>query len=130
MIEITPELAIEIHRIQQRPDIIACPIHADEVTGRVRGFPIFKTDKDIDIINRYFKMFPEESKAHIDAFSEWAKTAYDEKGMSKLGTIRLGMKIPIALYKFIQIMNPEYWHDKKNMRRFSQMCSKLSVGKI
>jgi len=130
--KLTPKLAKAVEDIQVKYSniLLACPLHEDEITGEVNIFPIFKTDNDLDIINRYFKFFPKEGMAYINAFNEWAKESNDEKGFSKMRTVRLAMKVPLALYKFIQIRYPDYWADRKQVRKFGQICSKLSVGKV
>ena len=102
--------------------------YASETTGECHIFPVFETDKVEDLCNRYSDLFPEECKLALKQIQDTRGSLYNETGMSKEKLNLIKLKLPIILYRAIDILIEGFWNDKKSLNWFLSNFEKFKLG--
>jgi len=101
-----------------------------ETTFECHSFPIFHTDKPIDIMNRYCDVFPREYKELVKEVKDINETLYNENGMSKEKINMAKLKIPLLVYRAMTELEPEFWDGNKGVKWLESNVKPLKVGNV
>lgn len=97
-------------------------------TGECHCFPIFKTDKAMDIINRYADVFPLEYKKLVTEVKDINDTLYNDSGMSQAKINMAKLKIPIIVFRAMEEIDPNFWNGDKGMKWMRANIKPLKIG--
>ena len=92
-----------------------------EVTGDVKIIFALDSDSVETIVERWARTFPEWAEEFRQQYASYKSSLVRDNGMSKGGTMRLEGMIPMGIRVLLtQWVDPLYWQDRKNVRRFYQ----------
>lgn len=92
-------------------------------------FPVFLSDKPIDIVNRYTDLFPREYKNFVEEVKDINATLYNPNGMSKEKINMAKLKVPVIVYKALQTLDEDFWIGDKGIKWIEQNVKPFKVGK-
>lgn len=98
-----------------------------ETTGECHCFPIFVSDKPIDIINRYSDVFPREYRELCNEVKDINNTLHNDNAMSKEKTNMAKLKIPILVYRAMMELRPDFW-ETGGMKWLEKNIRPLKIG--
>ena len=100
-----------------------------DTTGECHCFPIFKTDKPIDILNRYYDTFPQEYADVVKEVKEMNNALHNTNGMSKERTNMAKLRIPIIVYRALSELDENFWEGNKGIKWLENNIKPLNLGK-
>ena len=101
-----------------------------DTTGECHCFPIFTTDKPIDIINRYCDAFPMEYQNLVDEVKQMNANLHNEDGMSKERTNMAKLRIPILVYRALAELDSNFWEGNKGIKWLENNVKPLRIGNV
>jgi len=100
-----------------------------DTTGECHTFPVFKTDLPIDIVNRYYDLFPAEFAEFSQGVKDFNDTLHSNDGMSKERTNMAKLKVPIIVYKALVELDPDFWMGTAGLKWIEKNVKQFKVGK-
>jgi len=100
-----------------------------DTTCECYAIPIFTSDGPMDIVNRYFDLFPAEAAQFVAEVKDTNDNLLHSNGMSKEQLQMLKIKVPLIVYKAMEEINPAFWQGKDGMKWFEQNIKQFKVGR-
>jgi hypothetical protein len=96
-----------------------------DVSAEAHAFPVFFSDGVQDIVNRYTDFFPMETRTFVQNLAEFNKILSGPNGKTEGGDLMVQMRCPLGLYRALSVLDPLFWKDNRNIKRFIAMFPKL-----